>query len=378
MTQFGKNPASCVALKEGVETSLVHGLSRVEAGGSIAALPARKAWPGAKTSVGRKSAFSLPERLGYLHQYGSHCMAYSTLQPEMCHFDLAGVGYIAYKTVGRFFRRPVNVALADPISPDGAQAGLARAFAAACGPAIFTQISRSFAAELSSIGMKVNQMGLETDLDIQSFDLRGKARAQLRHWRNIVSKAGVTVHEVPSANLAKEVEELNRRWLARRGGRELALLARPFAHDDAREARCFVARTNGQTVAMSVFDPMHANNRIIGYYHNHDRYLPSCPHGTPAAITLSAMEQFRHEGLQVLSLGLSPLAGLGNEAFPHARQTAWFLRFLYDRCGFIYNCQGNFFHKTRYAGTDHPIYAASTNGTTIRDVLSVLRASKAV
>lgn len=378
MRQFVNRSTSCVALKEGVESSLVRDVGYVEANGAITALRPHVAWPRPKTNgSSNERAFSLPERLDYLHRHGTHCMAYSTLQPEMHYFDVAGAGYIAYKKVARLFRRSVNVALSDPIAASDVQADLVRAFTAACGPVIFTQISRTFAAKLSSVGMKVNQMGLETELDLRSFDLRGKARAQLRHWRNTTSKAGVTVHEVPSANLAQEVGELNRKWLAQRGSRELALLTRPFVCHAEDEVRCFVARRNGDAIAMAIFDPMYADNQIIGYYHNHDRYLPCCPHGTPVAITLTAMERFRQEGRRVLSLGLSPLAGLGAEAFPHARQTAWFLRFLYDHCGSIYNFRGNFFHKTRYAGTNQPIYAASASAT-IRDVLSVLRASKAV
>ena len=45
--------------------------------------------------------FTPEERFEYLKQFGSHCMAYSTLQPGMEYFDLPAVGYLAYMTHGR-------------------------------------------------------------------------------------------------------------------------------------------------------------------------------------------------------------------------------------------------------------------------------------
>ena len=316
----------------------------------------------------------------YLLQYGNTCMAYSTLQQGLEYLLVEGTGYVAYASVNRWLRPSVKVALGDPIAPCASWSHVAHAFLETCRPAVFVQVHQPFAAFLStSEHLKVNQMGIETDLAIPSFDLRGKARAQVRHWLNVARNAGISVEEKPLATVASsDFIRLNRQWIQGRGRKELALLARPLVFHDGSQVRCFVATRAGRILAFATFDPLFADGRTLGFYHNHDRYELDCPHGTTALITLTALEQFRREGCRVLCLGMSPCGGLAKAAFDHNPLTAWLLRFMFRHCNFIYNFQGGFFHKSRYAGNVSPVYFAGTRGTTLGDILAVMQASNAL
>jgi hypothetical protein len=75
--------------------------------------------------AGEHSRFTPVERFEYLRQFGSHPMAYSTLQPGMEYFDLPGIGYIAYATC-----RGSRLVLSDPLGTQ-ADNDLGRHYAAA-------------------------------------------------------------------------------------------------------------------------------------------------------------------------------------------------------------------------------------------------------
>ena len=98
--------------------------------------------------------------------------------------------------------------------------------------------------------------------------------------------------------------------------------------------------------------------------------LPNAPHGTGAAILIHAMNKFHTEGIQSVSLGLSPLYKLKN--YPTQNKfTLKALRFTFKHLNFIYPFKGNASHKKKFDGKANNIYFSSKNNS-IYELLIIL------
>ena len=316
-----------------------------------------------------------------LQRHGSGAMAYSSLQPGALHFVHEQLGYLAYIPVRHplFAPRGMHVVIGDPVAAKADFAALLDAYAAANDAAVtvFLDIGRDFADVVSARGYPVNEFGVNWNIELAGFDaeLRGKHYSHLRRWRNKARSEGVEVQEGRLGELdGAELRELNREWLSRKGGKDLAGLVRPLILYDEEGVRYFWARRQGRLLALAVFDPMYRDGRVIGYLHNASRAIKEAPNGTNDAIVLQAINQFKAEGREVLSLGLSPLALKSGEAYPHNRLVARGFDFIYRRCSFIYPCQGNFFHKEKYCAQQQPSFIAGIPTLKLYHLLGILRA----
>jgi phosphatidylglycerol lysyltransferase len=321
----------------------------------------------------------------FLVRHGSGAMAYSTLQPGAVQFIHEQLGYLAYIPIRHplYAPRGMNVVIGDPIAAKADFAPLLDAYLAATDTAstAFLDIGRDFADVLSARGYPVNEFGVNSVIDLAGFDLdlRGKHYGHLRRWRNKARSEGVEVQEGRlSEQGGEELSELNREWLARKGGHDLAGLTRPLVLEDETDVRYFLARRNGRLLALAVFDPLYRDGRVIGYLHNASRAIKDAPNGTNDAIVLHAIGQFKAEGKETLTLGLSPLALKNGEAYPHNPRVAWAFDFIYRRCSFIYPCQGNFFHKEKYCGRQDASFIAGVPTLRLYHLLGILKALRAL
>jgi lysylphosphatidylglycerol synthetase-like protein (DUF2156 family) len=312
----------------------------------------------------------------YLRSYGSGSLAYSTLQPGLEYLIDESRGYCAFRSFhhGVLAPRGMKCVLADPISDPADHAFFVRETKQLHPYLAYLQVSRNFALALESQGLRVNQMGIDTDIPLENFSIRGNARSSLRQWRNKCAREGVTVEEKPIAEMDfAEVLEVSNSWLQRKGNREIRLLTRPLSSEINPDVRYFWIRHRGKLAGMSIYDPMYSNNRIVGYYHNFDRTLHNVPHGAPAFAVMHAIRVFRGEGVPLLSLGISPFCGLSDD-LTHNQHLPPIFRFMHRYCEFIYPFRGNEQHKRKYAGVPRPLYFSTTHGNTLWDVLAIFKA----
>jgi len=321
--------------------------------------------------------FTLQQRLAFLRAQGSGVLAYSTLQPELNYFDIAGIGYLAYYLFKHpiFARRGRRLVIGDPICRPEALDDLLNQFLATGPPAMFLQVGEAVAAHLYGRGRRVNQLGVETDISLSDFTLDGKAKSRLRHWRNKALKEGVVISESPiDAMDRKEVAAVSADWLSRKGHKELLLLTRPLCYERETLVRYFWAHQKGKLIGMSVFDPLCRDNTVWGYYHNMVRLIQGAPHGTSDLMTLAAMETFRAEGVRTLSFGLSPLTGITVGKFRANVLTHVLLLLLYRYGQWLYPFAGNYSHKTAYCPVTRSVYVSGNHGNNILELISVMKA----
>ena len=244
--------------------------------------------------------------------------------------------------------------------------------------AAFIQISGPVARVLHHrFGYFATQVGIETSIALENWNLTGKKKQVLRTSLNQADKRGVGVFEnCDKASCMK----LSAEWLRTRRVRnaEMAFLVRPLELDLTAETRRFCAHAGNELLGFVYFDPIYASGRVIGFVPNVSRASLDFRQGIFYTIMIRAMERFREEGVEFVNLGLSPLA-LGEGQAPY--ESPGFkhcLRWLYKRGGRLYNFQGIRFTKSRFQGEERPVFFAHRARLPIREAAAVFRLSNLV
>lgn len=311
-------------------------------------------------------------RRRYLLQYGSQPNACFHFQPGLRTFHLADVGCLSYHLQGG-----VPMVFVKPLCADEDLPRLLEAFLAGRGPAVFAGMDGAAAAALAGLGFSVNAFGVEFTIPIQEYRVGGR---RMKHLRSVahLGEQGLEVRELPAgAEPLEEIRRVSEAWLRGRivKDRELRFLTRPPDFGLELGVRRFYCRQEGRLVGFVFFDPFFREGRCLGYCAN---ILRREPGARPAAlldyIILTALEVFRAEGLERLSLGLAPLFDL--RARPGEDVLLRLLgRGLYRWGGALYNFRELAFHKRRFRGEPSDVYfckrglgALAAAGLTLRAV----------
>ncbi len=319
------------------------------------------------------ACFTPEERMQYLTQYGSHCMAYSTLQPGMTYFDLPGVGYIAYvRYLGTSF------ILSDPVcSPDQLTA-LIGAFLRKHRSPFFVQAHEHTAGVLQrEYGFHVNAFGVENSVDPNDFYVSWNVRRDLKRWLSALAKRNILVHEGQDCLDAAEVSRVSKEWIAAKTvRREMAFLARPFCLLPEPTTRRFFSCIDGRLVAFCTFDPCYCMGDIIGYALNHMRCATDAPNGIIDFTIVHAIRSFGRDGVRKVHLGLSPLHDRDTTRFRGSMLTDVIADFLYRRGSRMYRFQEMGFHKDRYRPHKEQVYLGSRKVFALFDILRLLKVNR--
>lgn len=317
-------------------------------------------WAQSHAAPSADSPVTLPERMSLLRRFGSFSLAYSTaVQPHLRYFGNSS-GYIAYRQRGG-----ITFALGDPVCAAERREELLREFMAAFRKPSFVQIHRETAATLSHLGFAINEMGLDTCLDLNDYSFNGKEKEWLRYADNWVRKHGFQTVEINVRQREAEIAALSEAWRSTRTikRKEVRFLNRPIVLDEEPDTRRFgLIDAQQRLVAFVFFDPVYADGKVRGYVTCFKRRLPDAPPAAEPAIMKRAIEHFQKEGLQQVWLGLSPLANIENRDFPCNQCLHWATRY-YHRAGWLnkyfYNFQGHTQYKSRFRGREVKVYYAT-------------------
>ncbi len=313
-------------------------------------------------------AFCFEERMAYLRQYGSHCMSFSVLQPHMKFFDVPGKGFIAYRRLWG-----ASLALADPVCAEKHREILIAEFMKAHPNNGFVQITEPVAELIHhQYGYYATQFGIETVVDLNEWNLKGKKKQILRTALNKVREQGITIRECYQET---RHHELSRQWMSTRKikNREIGFLIRPMVMDYEQETRKFFAYQNDALVGFIFFDPIYKDGNIISYVPNISRFSHAFRQGIFYAIMIHAMEKFKNEGIAQLNLGLSILV-LDDHNHPYeARVLKNIERLIYRYGNFIYNFKGINFTKSRFQGHENRFYCAHKWHLPVIKLISVFK-----
>lgn len=315
-----------------------------------------------------------------LENYGADSLSYSCLQPDLNYYGSETQGIIAFRR-----RLGVTVALGNPLCASRDRAGLLAEFVSRFGRVIFAQVTGETAKDLRGLHLCATPMGVECNIELQHYDLVGRTKRDLRHYRNRArASAVVVVEEADTVEVRRDFSAITKAWITRKTvhSREIEFLIRPLSHEPERGTRLFVGRVDSQIVGFVIFDPIYRAGRLIGYAATIVRAYPGVPKGTLDFITLEAMDRFLSEDLQRLSLGVSPMYKMGESAQEHGRGALplFFLcrRLYHQRWQPIMNIRGLSFHKSRYRAHEKPIFVATTGSVGLWEMTALLRACRIV
>jgi lysylphosphatidylglycerol synthetase-like protein (DUF2156 family) len=305
----------------------------------------------------------------HIRRHGREALAYATLQQGMEYF-VDRAGYIAFITVTHpvFARKARRIVLSDPIcAPEDLRALVGR-FLADNPRAAFVVVSESCAAGLREMGFKVNCIGYEPELAVQTYNTQGnwKELDLIKRARNEVKREGIVIRE------EKEIEKVDReglnrvnaKWIGTKkvSDREIWIYARRAVFEMEEEVRKFVAYDKeGQVAGFAFYDPMYQEGRVVGYAASILRCDEKRFGRLATAMHMTAIDVFRTEGVEVLNIMLAPFGKLDGGKFNDDFGTKAFFR-LTERFGDnIYNFKGLAFHKSKYRGVEKSLYFASNS-----------------
>lgn len=311
----------------------------------------------------------------FLRQHGREALAYATLQAGLEYF-IDEYGYIAYTTVHHpvFARRPKRIAFSDPLCAPQDRSRIIRNFLAADSRAAFACVSESCAEVLRELKFKVNCIGYESELPIQSYNTQGnwKELDLIKRARNEARRQGIVIREEKIETVNRDdLTAVSSRWMGNKkvNDREIWIYARRPVFEAEEDVRKFVAYDReGRVAGFAFYDPMYREGRVRGYSANVLRCDESRFGRLATALHMEAIDRFRPEGMEVLNLNLAPFVKLESGRFNDDFGARLFFKLSARYGNDIYNFQGLAFHKSKYRGQERSLYFASNRFWPANDI----------
>ncbi|MCI0535461.1 MAG: DUF2156 domain-containing protein [Verrucomicrobiales bacterium] len=318
----------------------------------------------------------------FLKQYGRESLAYATLQDGMEYF-VHDKGYVAYTSVRHpvFAPRARWMVLSDPICAREDLPAVIDQFLKFRPRTAFVVISEQCADVLRERGFKVNCLGYESELPVQTYQTNGnwKDLDLVKRARNEAKREGIVIREESTERIQQaNLSAVSNRWIANKkvNDREIWIYARRPVFEEEDDVRKFVAYDKeGKAVGFVFYDPMYRDGRVFGYSANISRCDESRYGRLGTAVHMEAMEKWKQEGREVLNLMLAPFVKLDNGRFNDDRVVKLFLETSARYGNDIYNFLGLSFHKAKYRGSERPMYFASNRLIPNNDVYLAFLAS---
>jgi phosphatidylglycerol lysyltransferase len=319
-------------------------------------------------------------RLALLRQYGGFTQAYSaTFQPGLMHFGDAR-GFLACKNVWG-----TAMVLADPVAPADLADDLIDRFLCENPDAAFWDISYPVARSLAIRGFRVNELGIETGIDLASYTFHGQQKRNLRKATRKAAQLGYVFRERPLADVDRNiVRAVSDAWRQTRtiGRREVTFLNRPITFEEEPDVRWFFAYDRmGTMVACCICDPVYDAGAVVGYSASTRQRLDA-DGMIGHALKRHVIETLQREGKQRLTFGLSPVEGdakIGDFERDWAVRRGLRYAFrnpLFNR--YIYSLQGHAAHKRQFGGNTQQSFLAFNKGLGVVRLIKMLRACEII
>lgn len=317
------------------------------------------------------------ERLSpFLRQHGREALSYATLQDGMEYFIDDRLGYVAFTTVTHpvFARKPKRIVLSDPVCARENLSEFNDLFLGDDPEVSYIVISEFCAEELRSRGYKVNCIGPEPELPIQTYNTNGnwKELDMIKRARNEAKREGIVIREERLEDIEQsKLEAISAKWMGNKilNDREIWIYARKPIWGSEPDVRKFVAYDReGGIVGFVFYDPIYRDGEVTGYSANTSRCDESRYGRLATAIHMEAVDLFKKEGKEVLNLCLATFVRLHLGKYNDDKFAKLFFELSEKYGNDIYNFKGLAFHKSKYRVTEKPLYFASRNWSSSNDI----------
>jgi phosphatidylglycerol lysyltransferase len=305
--------------------------------------------------------------------HGRTSVARYTLLGDKPYYFSPGGSSIAYAVPGR-----VALALGDPIGPREDAAAAIVGFRAFCARndwrAAFYQVLPDCLEAYRAAGFDALCVGHEAVVDLAEFSLEGKSNRTLRSTMNRFARLGIAAELLrpPLADeVVAELGEISDEWLGPAKGVEKRFSLGYFEEAYMRSSLVMAVRApTGRLTAFTNLVPEYQCPEVTVDLMRHRR---SAEAGTMDFLFVSLFQWAGNEGYQGFSLGLSALAGVGQEAEDPAVERA--LDFIFQHLNQFYNFRGLHAFKSKFRPRWSPRYLVYPGAAALPAVaLALIRA----
>jgi phosphatidylglycerol lysyltransferase len=250
-----------------------------------------------------------------LRRHGGSPLSYmSTWRGNRYWFSAGGAVVVAYRLVGT-----VALTIGDPVGPATDLPAAVAAFTRFCSANGWTPCLYSITAELSrtlaATGWRLVQVAEETRLPLDTLSFTGRKWQDVRTAFNKAKRAGIEAQchryrDLP-ADLAAQVREISREWLADKRMPEMRFTLGGLDELADDEVRCLIAVDADRTVhAVTSWLPVYRDGEIVGWTLDVMRRRSTSGNGIMEFLIAAAALRFKAEGAEFASLSAAPLARL--------------------------------------------------------------------
>ena len=286
--------------------------------------------------------------------YGRTGLARFTLFDDKSYYFSPGGSMLAYVVKGA-----VALVLGDPIGPAEDVAAAVSSFRQFCArndwqPA-FYQAQPDYLEHYRAAGFETVCIGHEAIVNVGGFSLQGGANKALRTPITKLTKLGhcTELYEPPVPdNVLRELQAISDEWLAMMNRIEMRFSLGSFEHDYVRNSPVMVVCTpEGFISAFANLVPEYQHNGIGVDLMRRRRQVEN---GTMEFLFISSIEWAKARGYAAFDLGLSALAGVGEDASDPAVERA--LHYIYEHIYHFYNFKGLHTFKAKFHPEWSPRY----------------------
>ena len=286
-----------------------------------------------------------------VERYGHSSLARMTLFDDKAYFFSSGGSVIAYGA-----SHGAAVALGDLIGPEEDIPAAIQEFRAFCAkndwvPA-FYQTLPDYLDAYSAARFKHIQIGSEAIVDLHAFTLEGRPNKKLRTvYRRFTSRGFEARVEQPpfDDDLMSELRSISDQWLDLHQGVEKHFTLGWFDEEYLQDGPLMIVYdAEGVPQAFANIIPEYQINECTI---DLMRYRPVDINGLMDYLFVSLFLWAKEQGYDTFNLGLSPLAGIGEDA--HSPQLEQAMRYIYNHVNIFYNFKGLHQYKEKF----HPIWS---------------------
>ena len=312
----------------------------------------------------------------FLRQHGREALSYATIQDGLEYFIDDELGYLAFTSVTHpvFARKTRRIILSDPVCSRENLPKLLARFLEQNPQPVFTVISEYCAEALRTLGFKINCIGPEPEIPIQTYNTKGnwKDLDMIKRARNEAKREGYIIREEQIENVNKQkLQDVSAKWMGTKilNDREIWIYARRPVLENEEDVRKFIAYDKNRNIIGFVFyDPIYRDGHVYGYSANISRCDESKYGRLATAIHMEAIDLFKAEGKEVLNLCLAPFVRLKLGKYNDDLITKLFFVLSEKYGNDIYNFKGLAFHKSKYRVVEKPLYFASNSWSPSSDI----------
>ena len=239
------------------------------------------------------------------------------------------------------------LALGDPICPPDAVGEAARAFVAYCEgqdwiPAFY---QADEAQPYRALHLSAVPIGSEAIVRLDGFDLRGRARADLRYALHRCEKAGVRFDFAPGPEVvtehATEIRDVSGQWLQNRRAPELGYSLGTLA--TLQDEHIMVGLAFGDDRRVEAFVSWLPVPQRRAWTLDLMRRRPDATYGVIEALIVRSVDEARRRGIGELSLGMTPrIIAAESGGYSRALQATYWGLDRFQRSGTLHQFKAKF------------------------------------